>query len=410
MTTYTWSELGEAADGYIRGAAQAVRNLWCDTVAKAPGYLVNAGFDIGLNQYFDQLFRNACANRPGNPTPIPAPKLPATGGQCDNVLYRINLQGIRGIDGVPIGTGDQYYFGPITGPYVARGIPGAPGAIGWWIVAKRESGGDLVPIPVLFVGINDWPGSQLTSVVIQRRDGLPDTCGNQPVRYPQDNAPQNVTNIFNTNIVNISGGPALPALTVPLIFAPILIKPNLTIKADVQIKGKIGDFNFRFGPEKLSINPSIKANFYLPGQNVYFDTPPYEEPGPDDYEPPLILPELDDIKACACKAPPTDTVTVTGSGNAGILICPSGYIPLRAYVKVRSRPRKIKVQLGGQGGVDVTWQGWYRWGDAYGWANRHYFDADSCSIWNSVKDGWDRFTWTTYAGGISDAYLICIKA
>lgn len=311
---------------------------------------------------------NFFCNRPAPALPPPA----FSGGQCDGILYDVNIQVRYGPDPIPgIVAGSGIALGPISGLVVqgsgssarnvfAQGKPSGTNTTGLYGIGTFN--GQFAPT-------NTFQGADIVSAI--RRDGLPDTCGSVPPVIPPyipgDNSISQPVTYIDDNDIEI---------TIPAVFAfgyanvnlngtlNIPINVNLDLNPTVNLNGTLdlstGDINFNFG------NPSLPGSDCQPSGDRFNPDPnipdnpsdiPDEEPDPDpETDRPQVRRLLKGCIVTVTEVSSISTVIFQGD-NPDIYIPSLGYVSFQITVGGRSAwtadiPVKNKRQF-----IPCPWEG-----------------------------------------------------
>ena len=265
------------------GILSAARDAYCTQVRSSPqwfGNLRRVLTPTDLRQRADFLIQWVCGEPP-NSEDWPDP--PFSGGQCP-VRYQVNVEGPgpRGFaNGACLGgdwtkTNENIFWGPILGirlrsQFVCAGSGGVAyeGAELLCHGHAPVPASPRSPTPIWVSGAlgGAWYSVRITSV--SRIDGQPDNCGDPFPDLP-DPAPisQPTTITYGDNNQY--------SLTVPIIFAPVYIALDGSLKIPIQVDIS-PTFNVK-GELELFPNFDLDLNFNAPNP----DDGPEGEPPPDE--------------------------------------------------------------------------------------------------------------------------------
>ena len=185
-----WEEdVGENVGDYIQDTLTKTTEFLCGIRAKYPNSFFDRSFGRGL--------ANSICRNLGSGAVLPEPA-PFAGGQCVGVQYEVLMTADPTFNGAPRAetSARLVLFGPITDAGVNRPIPGNdPRIIGFFAFGKDVLGNDFeTASPIGGVG---WE-AELTSIQVNRIDGLADTCGNVEPSFPPD--PPRDSSDFSTTV------------------------------------------------------------------------------------------------------------------------------------------------------------------------------------------------------------------
>lgn len=378
--TYTYAELASdlgtsTADG-LRNVANTAANFVCDAYQNYSEATTGFSDPTGIGQFNNALFSRLCS--PRSKTPASPPSVPFTGGQCASSLYKVVIT--------------------YTSPGIAGGSPqtgtffNVPGPIGGYVQKKSGASsyayglgcGTNSSYPQGFLSVVDGSPNnvepvKITNVSVTVTSGA-NNCGDPPASYPYSSVTNNAYN--STTTVNVGAG---ASITVPIIFAPVLVKANAYI--DAQATVKVGPFNVTFDMGGINVYPNFNftSDKNQPDNSKYPTLPPTSGNQNTDNSPPgqtiqpcdltgvntkldAIKTELDDVKDCSCPVTSTVSTVSLGSGVDGYTALPSNCI--KVSINVGTTPANSKQQKSNGSEPNVYFCGYYYWGDGTGRTQR----------------------------------------
>lgn len=239
-------QAGGATEDWLVKVANAGRNFACTLYQAYPSSIIPNPVDDFVHGLWDGF---CGGSSPGLPTP---PASPFTGGQCVGVQYLVDCDW------------DEYSGGTLIASYhlttpakfarvteVKLGNPLTDGSGGVGVEVKFVAADGTVSITRQGFGI--YPGNtaqNLRNIVVTRVDGLPDSCGNPPVAWPNT---ATIPPGGNTGTVNITlNDTTTQTLTVnvPVPIGGINFPPVVAIGAAASIINNV-NLTFDFGGLKF---------------------------------------------------------------------------------------------------------------------------------------------------------------
>ena len=359
MGFITWAESQDPAyqaGTAIGSAIQAAGSFYCDMIRRYPNWTLQN--PLGLDPISRAINDKLCGSSPA----LPAPDAPAVpGGKCACIQYDVTYTGK--LPQSSQFTGTDRVFGPIT-VYSWQSNANNLLKFGYFYflqdcvtrtelnVVDNVSAQDIA---------NGSCFARIDSIV--RVDGNPDNCGGQLPNY-------------------IPKAPTLPDVnrTAPIVIAPgiTVVTPIIIVRptANITLAPRV---NINFNPTFNLPDIGIAIKFDIAGieinNNVNFNIGNPSFP-PDPRNPPPTLPPSqgtdtdltdlyerlriikllnDEIKACACKVPPTLSTVNIGTANSGNVNLP----PKTRFVvtTITQSPQSYKFQSG-INAADVIYAGW----------------------------------------------------
>ena len=412
--------------GLVDQAATAI----CGLYGKSPSSFLRVinpanGLIDNSRPVFDDLCTNVAPLPPG-----PAP--PYSGGQCDAISYTVvvNYQQNYCLNGVPAvrsSHSQDVYWGPITSVVLVNPISpscGGQSLSGSASAAISCRGGATVAVGLVQVVNLDTsqgggsPAVSITSVVITRNDGQPDSCGNPPVSYPPPSSnPSDYTKIVPYPV------PGGGTINIPVTIVPTFAPSPGIFRPEVNVT--VGGMNVNFSVGGFTLSPTVSlpvnVNFPFgdPRTNAPTPTPIAPRPGPaaPPFDPTAIITRLhrieqDIIDCCAAfhpySPPPSANIIATslGSGQGGTFVLPP--LTFRVDVQITTRPTREKVQVGVLS-PDVLFAGWARFSDGTTTGKRQAIDSVK-TFFSPTERIANTFTYTLYTGYVATVIAFSVAA
>lgn len=398
MVQISWDDLGDAAYGAgtaIGSMIQGAGAFYCDMIRRYPAWSLQN--PLGLDPISRGINDKLCGSSP----PLPPPDNPAVpGGKCQCVLYKVYYTG-RFANGISF-SGDVTVRGAISRASYYT-LPNGALAFGF-----RHFNGDCTAQETFNV-ISNFTAEDVTDRglfgridLIERVDGQPDTCGDQPPTYKPT-----LPTVPDVNRV-------IPIIIAPNvnIFTPItLIRPNINLNFNPN-------FNFNLQPIFNFPDIGINLGFNIGGVNINNSinigsgntiTIPDPRPQPPTLPPSggtdidltelydrltVIKDQLDDIEECACEENPPLQSIVIGQGRSGDAGLPAKTKFVITTITAFPSDRKFQ---SGLNAPEVLYSGW-AWfkHTSDGLAERD--PVDSTRKIYFCENGALRFCWTLYSG------------
>lgn len=390
----------------------------CGLYGKSPATLVKIiPFGTGLIDNSRGIFDDLCQDTPK--PPLPAPQF--TGGQCDGVVYFLDIAYTRQLGRNTPDCNLVYssplaqraiVYGPVSDVHLEVGavIPGTCQIFGWreiWATCRGTSATGLQPLGSFQItgsGANDILG--IDNIALRINGGVPDSCGDPAPSYPPPSAnPNDLTSTTNITIAP-NTTVSVPVSIVPT-FAPVtgIFRPEFNVN--------VGGINVNFSLGGVTFSPTVEI---APNINVPYSDPRSITPSPLPIRSPSGSPSsgvdlkpvtdrLDEVLAhqddCCDPAPakPDDplyinkTVSALEAESATIAL-PAGTYKVRVLLTQQSP--KGRKQFGGTE-ADVIYAGWGWFSSSFSLGERLPIDADNKQFVPPNAEQ-ESFTFTCYVG------------
>lgn len=352
-------------------------DLFCSIYQVTPAaYLADTLIKNGIVRQEYLLIDDLC--RPRGQVP-PTPVAPITGGQCECVDYQVS--GDAFVEGAFSSSFSVTRQGKISDVGISSdgtnigfsfGSPACPGGRFAYIQGNADE------IRAGRFEIRNWN--------VQRVDGLPDNCGNLPVRFPPAlPSPSDLTRSVPFQITPTLNVPVTVTVKPTFQFSPTLNAPVLLFNAGgLNVKFDLGGFTISpsFGDSTVNNFPNTTS----PDPNPVPVKQPVSPGGiPTDLTPVLTrLDEVEEIIERCCDRlspfaePTTDEydIATLGTGVSGTYNLPSK--TFRVTVRVLTSPPHRK-EIFGNGNPNVLFCGWAWFDRGGGLSERMPIDAEQKS-------------------------------
>lgn len=282
---------------------------------------------------------------PGDPVPPPDPEF--TGGQCEGVLYTVNVS-YRGSNNQIQTTLTQSFRGPVRGLF-----PRPPNEFNSVAVFLESGFPSQIPVQMFNTSPANANTGQITAIT--RQGGLPDNCGSPPPVYPP---PTSISRDVDVTY-NIDNGDEV-TVTVPFVFAPITVDLNGNFRIPVTFDFGGNQFSASF-PLDLSFPVTINFPGLNPGDGQGIEGEPPDGPGetfppatPDQKIIGVVVTatEIDDLAASSYQLPQLTPIYVPRLGSVKFVYSLGGATFFSSDIDVKDRRTFIECPY--VGGADAV--------------------------------------------------------